>query len=211
MIEFITKGATDKLKKELGKYNKNTVSSALSKAINHTLGVANTEQNRKIMSVYNIPLSVLNKNKFQIKSSSSTLTAFIYASKTPLPLSLFNPIETSNGVQTRRVGGAKGAFASKKVKSKETGVKVTVVKGRTKTIFDAFISVSSKKGTGSVIGSGRYNGNKFNFDKRGIQESRMNSTSVYIPSIDKEVKRAVTSKISNVLPDRIVHEIGRIK
>jgi hypothetical protein len=211
MFEFITKGVTDKLKKELGSLTGPQVAVAVSKAINHTLGVANTEMNRGIRSNYNIPLTELNKGKRLIKSSSNNLTAFIYASTTPLPLALFNPVQVSEGVKTFRSGGQKGAFVSQKTKSKQTGVKVTVVKGRTKTIFDAFISISSIKGKGSVIGLGRYNGSSFAFDPRGIRESRLNSTSVYIPSVDRDVKKKLNDKIASVLPSRIIHEIARIK
>ncbi len=211
MIQFITKGATDSLRKELGKYTKQQVANSLSKAINHTLGVANTEMNRRVRGIYNIPLSEMNKGKRLIKSSSSNLTAFIYASTRPLPLALFNPVQVSDGVQTQRVGGQKGAFASRKTKSKKSGVRVTVIKGRSKTIYDAFISVSSKKGVGSVIGIGRYGSGQFNFDKRGIKETRLNTTSVYIPSIDRGVTPYVMAKIGQTLPARIMHEIARIK
>ena len=211
MIEIITKKATDSIKKELNQYTTANVNKALSKAINHTIGVLNTEMNRRIRDQYNIPVQVLNRNKYQIKSSSSNLTAYIYASKSPLPLSLFNPIETSGGVQTRRVGGGGGAFASRKVKSKKTGVQVMVIKGKSKTIFDAFISISSRQGTGAVIGQGRYNGKNFQFDSRGIRESRLNSKSVFVTANERQVKRALSSKVSSVLPSRIMHELSRLK
>lgn len=212
MIEFITKGATDSLKRELSGLSKQKIAGALSKAINHTLGVANTEMNRRVRAVYNLPLAELNKGKTLIKSSSSNLTALIYASKRPLPLSIFNPVELSGEVKTKRVGGQKGAFVSRKFKSVKTGVSVTVVKGKTKTIKDAFISISSKKGIGSVIGLGRYNhGSKFRYDSRGLSETRLNSTSIYIPTVDRQVKPGVISKIASVLPARIIHEVSRLK
>jgi hypothetical protein len=210
-IEINTDAASKQIADRLKPLFDSDKNKAINRAINHTLGKANTHLNKEIRSVYKIALSDLNddKQKWIEKSSESTLTGTIRASISPLSLSKFNPV----WVRDRLVGQRKNSAlvsstkkGSKKVKRGNQGVTIEVVKGK-KILFHSAFLLFNKGGT-PVMARGKYNGDDFNWGQKRKPISKLNTKSVFYAIFNDEIIKSVNEKINRDYPERVIHEIN---
>lgn len=212
MFEIVTKGAIEKLKSETKKISGPNLAKATSRALNHTLGKANTQMNRSIRNIYNISLSDLNDNrqKFMRRSSQNSLTAFIFANEYPLSLSKFNPVFFRDGVQTKFQGSKRsGGFASQKKKGGKSGVTVEIIKGKKETIHAAFLLFSGGA-KAAVFARGQYGSSGFSFGKERLPIAKLNTKSVFNAAIDRTVKKEIKNVVDIAFTPRLAHEISRL-
>lgn len=211
MMEFLVKKSMDKFKKEMSEVSGKKLHEIVSRSINHTAGKVNTQLNRNIRNVYKISLSDLNdtKQKLTVKSSSSSLSAFIFANKVPLSLSKFNPVQFNAGVKTSFKGSKKtGGFVSQKTKSKSSGVQIEVVKGKKEIIPSAFL-LFAKSSKAAVFARGVYGGESFVFGKDRLPITHLNTKSVYYAIGDRTVTGGIPELIHESMYQRMLHEIRR--
>lgn len=215
-IEIRTQEAAAELETRLKTLYGKDAAKAVNRAINHTLGKANTEANRQIRSVYKIALADLNDkdNKLIKNSSEYSLTGTINASIRPLSLSKFNPVWVRNNARGVTASKMKSFLVrSTKNKSNKTsrgnqGVTVEVVKGKKETINSAFLIF---KGSGSpVMARGQYSGSSgFLFGRPRLPINKLNTKSIYYSLINEDVQKGLAEKVNVDYPERLLHELNK--
>lgn len=210
-----TSGAQRDMRRISALFSGQNIDKATSRAINHVLGTARTRLSKEIRSVYNILASDAKDATELKKSSESSLTGYIYASANPLSLSKFNPtsIEFGKGkilVQTKRVGGKKGSFASSAVTriGSNTGVVIEILKGKKETLPSAFLLLQSS-GNAAVMARGEYNNKGFDWGKSRLPIHKLNTKSVYWASQNDKVAEVVGTTTLVDYEKRLIHEIDR--
>jgi hypothetical protein len=187
----------------------------INRAINHTLQKANSEANRQIRSVYNIPLKYLNDKEGKLikKSNPESLTGTIEASTKPLSLSIFNPVWVRDNARGATASKMK-SFLVKTNKNKSTkvsrgkvGVTVEIIKGKKETINSAFMLF--KTGGTPVMARGRYSGSDgFLFGRSRLPIGKLNTKSIFYSLINEDVQKNLSNYISKEYPDRIEKELN---
>ena len=214
-INVNTQGATRELRELVRALSEPKVHKAASMAINHTIAKARTAVSRDIRSVYRISAADVREATKVVRSSATTLTGYIYASSTPLPLSRFNPSSVSMGkgkilVETRRIGGRKGGYAGSAVTriGTQQGVTVEILKGRKERLPSAFLLIAGS-GKGTVMARGDYGSSGFDWGKKRLPINKLNTKSVYWASQNKTVEEAVSKGTSANYEGRLIYELTR--
>lgn len=212
-ISVNTQGATQQLRRLARGLSEPKVKNAASRAINHTIAKARTAVSRDIRSVYKISAGDVRQATQVVRSSATTLTGYIYASSTPLPLSKFNPTQVSLSgsvlVQTRRVGGRDGGIASARARrGASTGVTVEIMKGKKENLPSAFLKIAGS-GKGTVMARGEYGSGGFDWGKKRLPISKLNTKSVYWASQNKTVEDAVSRETVVNYDNRLIYELQR--
>jgi hypothetical protein len=207
-VEIRTQQAAQDIAARLkGLYHKDAAK-AINRAINKTLGVANTATNKAIRSTYNIALSTLNDkdNKVISKSTETSLTGQIFANVKPLSLSVFNPTWTRDRIASGRsvlTNTKKGA--TRQVKRGSTGVKFQVLKGKTEQFKSAFMIFN--KGGSPIMARGVYGNDSFNWGKSRLPISKLNTTSVFTTIFQKGIEKEIETIIADRYPQYLLHEL----
>ncbi len=209
MLTIETKKATEDLKAAFRSLSPNNVKVATSRAINHTIAKTRTAVSSQIRSIYRMAASDIKDATDIKKSNTSTLTAYLMASATPLSLSKFNPVQNKGSVEIRKVGGKRGGFASSKLKrAGASGVTIEVLKGQKETIDSAFIRVFGS-GKATVMARGAYTGNKFDFSSKRLPIAALNTKSIYFSAINDSVQEAVSKTTEIDYSNRLTHELTK--
>jgi hypothetical protein len=209
-IEVRTQQAAAELEAKLKSLYSADAAKAINRAINKSLGVANTESNKQIRSVYNIALSTLNdvQNKRVKNSNETMLTGTIEANQQPLSLSAFNPSWTRDRVSAGRsilTKTQKGRTT--KIKRGDTGVSVEIVKGNKVKLPSAFQIFNS--GGSPVFARGLYGGSDgFLWGKKRLPIQKLNTKSVFFAIFSADIEKKINDKLMEYYPDRLMHEIN---
>lgn len=191
MISVKVKADTKRLNRLREKLGKNQVATILSKSINSTLADARKKAIQAVESTYNIPRASLETITVK-ESTSSKPEGYISASGKPLPLILFDPLD-----------------------SKDNGVSFEVLKGRRSRIPFAFMTSRSKhvlaRGTyrfrtpfGFVLGKQRNKKNRseisvlLTVSVKGAMENPKNRAPV-----DEFIKNNLSKRITAALKQQI--------
>ncbi len=208
-IEIRTQQAAEALEAKLKALYHKDAATAINRAINRTLSIANTKVNKEIRSAYNIALADLNDNEQKLikKSSEAYLTGTINANIMPLSLSKFNPTWTRDRVFGNRSFLTKTQKGrTKKVKRGDLGVAVEILKGHKEQLPSAFQLF--KAGGAPVFARGVYNGSDgFKWGQARKPISKLNTKSIYFAIFSADIEKRVHDLIVQYYPERLAHEI----
>lgn len=209
MLTIETKDATQQLQAAFRSLNPANVKIATSRAINHTIAKTRTAVSKEIRSIYRMAASDVRDATEVRKANTSTLTAYLMASASPLSLSKFNPVQNRGNIQTRRIGGKRGGFASTRLRrAGVSGVTIEVVKGQKTTIASAFVRIFGS-GKATVMARGAYSGGKFEFSKARTPIAALNTKSIYFAAIADDVQKRVEPTTSADYSARLIHELSK--
>lgn len=216
IVRIDVKKATQEITKAFKDISPANTKKAIGRAINHTLEKVKTQSNKSIRDSYKMPADEVRKRIFVMKSSSTSMTGKILASVVPMPLSIFNPVQVTGNITTKRVGSFRNAsgkkvstYASSKSKTGVVGVTVQILVGQKKTINSAFIGVS-RSGIGSVKAPGKYGPTGFEFQTEGQKkQTSLNSKSVYWAFKSESVSNQLDNFIQNAYKERLRQELSK--
>lgn len=215
MIQFDGKSvqqALQRISQEYSRYSPDKMNQAISLALNRAAVSGRTEGNSEIRKRYNLAASVIN-SKFRVHNSNRrNLTAIISVSSPPLSLNYFQAKQ--EGPKLTRTFDRRGSALTRlnrrtRIAGKQ-GVTVTIRKGETLNIPDAFIQTANGGTTVFARGKYRGTGEGFEFMKERLPIGKLTTTSVPLMMSNKDVLRATDKRITEVLEDRIVHEFRRV-
>lgn len=159
------------------------VASAISRSINRTITHERTVSRKIVRQKYNMPSDVV--DNFAVRTANpGSLTGKLEASSRAIPLHKFNPSFKSENYSAKivRTKNGKEVVTQKQVQlrtgraPKVTGVIVTILKGKRRTIPWAFITRGELK---PVFARGIYAGKGFQFGKSRLPISPVRTTSLY--------------------------------
>lgn len=214
IVRIDVRKATKEITSAFKDVNEANTRKAVGRAINHTLEKVKTQANKNIRQIYKMPADEVRNRIFVMKSSNSNMTGKVLASVVPLPLSVFNPIQVTGSVATKKAGSYRNAsgrkvatYASSKSKSKVIGVWVQVLIGQKKIINSAFIGLSSK-GNGQVKAFGKYGPTGFDFKDPGeSKQQTLNSKSVFWAFKSSAVSTPLENFMRDEYRSRLNHEL----
>ena len=201
MISVDARKAIHDLRRALASLSPEEAKTAISRAENRSISIANTEARKRIRQIYNVKAGVISKSVKRKNATKSDLTAAIMASEANIQLAAFSPRQTPLGVTI-------------KIKSNRILIK------------HAFLH-STTKGA-AVFARGKYKGGDFDFRKKrnvmgkdfrmingrpvpidapDMPISQLYTLSVPLMFQEKQVEKAVASKIEQYYPERLMHEI----
>lgn len=213
IVRIEVKKATEEIKKAFSDVNEANTKKAIGRAINHTLEKVKTQANKTIRETYKMPADEVRNRIFVMKSSSTSMVGKVLASIAPLPLSVFNPVQITGNISTKKAGSYRNAsgrkiatYASSKSKTGVVGVTVQVLVGQKKTLKSAFIGIS-RAGAGSVKALGKYGPTGFDFQTEGYKQTTLNSKSVYWAFNSEPVSKTLDNFMRDTYRLRLQHEL----
>lgn len=206
MISVSVEQAVKEMRREFRDLTNQEFNKGVARAINHTLGKAKTASNREIRTIYNISAKHVNEAFKVKKAGPAELYALLIAQGKPLPLRIFKPVQNSDGVS------------------------IMVRKGQRQTIKSAFLTTMPSGHTG-VFARGSYKQGGYNFRHKRITPAggykqvgnryqpinndtpinTLTTTSVPLMFSQNIVINALSKKIVEDFPTRMVHELSRIR
>lgn len=206
MISVSVEQAVKEMRREFKDLTNQEFNTSVARAINHTAAKAKTASNREIRTMYNISAKDVNAAMRIKKAGRAELYALLIAQGKPIPLKKFKPVQTKDGVS------------------------VMVKKGQRQTIKSAFLSTMGSGHTG-VFARGSYKQGGYNFRHKRITPAggykqvgnrwqpinndtpinTLTTTSVPLMLSQNIVINALSKKISEDFPNRLVHELGRFR
>ncbi|WP_153799061.1 phage tail protein [Foetidibacter luteolus] len=207
--------------KDLGKQlSQKQLAKGLSRAINRSMMQGRTVARRKVASIYNIPQRALTESVALKASTSNTLTAYIQAGAKTLPLTTFAPqFDTpTKSLRVTKRGEMRVRDRTRKGKNTGNGVSFEIYKGKRERLPFAFMTPKIK----SVFGRGKYASRGFERRNKRVKNKgndlpiqSLSSVSVHTAVINKSSLSAIQSKVADVLPRELQHELnyrlGKIK
>ena len=178
------------------------VDMAATKALNDAARSARAEASRSIRQKFNISASRVNKEIRNIKfAKRGDLHAIIQASGRPIGLTHFGARWTRNVGKTARTTTSKKSMIAKR-RSKQTGVKVKILKGKMTHLSGAFIGRARR---GKVDGAGGLH--VFERTKRGL----INKAVITLPSMmsQENVIKSMIDKANEVFEKRFWYHYNR--
>lgn len=184
MAQIIVKDAVNAMRREFSKLTSSQFNLGVARAINYVAAKAKTKASKDIRSVYKIRAKDLSKSISVKKATKTTLTGFIVATGSPLPLVAFSARQT------------------------KTGVSINIM-GTRKVVKRAFIT-TLKSGHKGVFARGEYGNPKFIFAKPRLPITELTTVSVPKSFMSEKVITAMEKQILLDFPDRLRHELQRI-
>jgi hypothetical protein len=185
--------AVKDLRKEFVDLTNKEFHTGVARAINHTLAKGRTASNRKIRETFTITAADVRKNIRVLKATSTKLVGYVGAEGAPIPIRRFKYRPTAKGVN------------------------VEIRKGQTKHIRSAFVQ-TMPNGVVGVFARGRYQGKEFGFRSKRVRKkgndleiNQLTSISTPFAFKAEEVLSAVNDTLVSSIPDRIVHELKRMR
>lgn len=202
--------AISEIKRQYSHVSGDTLTTAISRALNRAASQGRTAANNEIRQTFNISASRINNELKTSNSNSRNLTAKITASGAPLSFNNFQAKQiTSRGVIAfDRKGRASTRLTRKSRNNAAKGVSVTITKGQTKILPTAFIQVAN--GGITVFARGKYRGTSdgFDFGSDRLPIGKMSTLSIPMMFANKEVLPTVQRKVEGFLASRIDHEVN---
>lgn len=213
IVRIDVKKATQEISSAFKDVSEANTRKAVGRAINHTLEKVKTQSNKNIREIYKMPADEVRNRIFVMKSSNTAMNGKVLASMAPLPLSVFNPVQVTGSVSTKKAGSYRNAsgrkvaiYASSKSKSAVVGVWVQVLVGQKKIINSAFIGISRQGG--SVKAPGKYGPTGFDFKNDGnAKETTLNSKSVFWAFKSEPVSNKLDNFMRDEYRNRLQHEL----
>lgn len=208
MIKISVEDAVKGIRREFRDLTNQEFNTGVARAINHTLGKAKTSASREIRAVYNISAKDVNSTFSLKRASRSIPVGQVISQGKPVPLMKFKPSQSTEGVS------------------------VLIRKGSKQIVKGAFIATMASGHTG-VFARGTYKGGggDFNFRHKRIRKAQgytlrngkyqpiqndlsVNElTTVSVPKAfsSRVVLSALAKTIEESFPDRMVHELSRLR
>ena len=194
MIHVDIRPAIKAIRKLSYDLDRNNFRLAVSRALNHTIKKAKTSASREIKDQYNIRrVSDVKKSLRVNLSSREILEAQLIATGSPMPLIAFRPRQIKKGVS------------------------VQVFRGQRKRIKKAFIATMRSGHTG-VFARGRYSSDGFVFRYQRARPhgndlpiTELKTTSIPGALSNDVVLKNLTSKLNADFPNRLQHEVSRLR
>lgn len=206
MISVSVEQAVKDMRREFKDLTNQEFNTGVARAINHSIAKAKTASNREIRTIYNISAKDVNAAMRLKKASRAELYALLIAQGKPIPLKKFKPVQTTEGVS------------------------VMVKKGKRQTINSAFLATMNSGHTG-IFARGSYKQGGYQFRHKRITPAggykqvgsrwqpinndkpinTLTTTSVPLMLSQKIVLNALSKRISEDFPNRLVHELARIR
>ena len=195
------------LDKALKSLDPKHVTQAAYRAINDAARASRTEASRRIREKFNLPASRVNQEVKTIKlAKRSDLSATIQAQGRPIGLTNFGARWVRNAASgSRTTTKTKSTFSKRK--SKNTGVNVRILKGKTTRLPSAFIGRGAR---GKVKGAGSLH--VFQRVDKGKGSYLINKSVITLPSMMKQpdVMKNLIKKAETTLERRFWHHLERL-
>lgn len=217
MVTISVQEANKKLADALKPLSGPEASTAIARAINHTLNKGRTTVKRNVKQDYDIKEADFTSNLTVWKANKNKLQGYINANSKPISLSHFNPtFQFTSGGQAKQLTlkrTKKGAQSKlKKIKSvTQVGVSFTIKKGETKNLPFAFM-LNSKK---VVFARGEYSGTNFITRHKRKQQSgndvpisKIISVSIFGTTQNENVQQRNMVDMTADYEKRLMHEIN---
>lgn len=176
--------------KQFNQLNEVERAKALSRALNRTIGKANTLENRGLRKTYNIKRADLAKKLTPKSASTTRLTAVLNADTKTLSIARF--VQNMDDLQGR---------------DRDSLVEVEIFKGKPTFAPKGSFLVPNKN---FIAGRGKYQGGKFVFDKARKPINPIRTVSVAGAGINEAIQRTLPEPLEQTLNERITHEIAFI-
>ncbi len=198
--------AVKSMRREFRDLTNQEFNTGVARAINHTLGKAKTASSREIRSVYSITAKDVNQALTVRKASPAIMYGMVIAAGKPIPLKKFKPIQNKEGVSVIIKKGKRQLIKSAFLTTMPSGHTGVFARGSYKQGGYAFRHHRVKPAGGYKQVNGRW---------QPIQNdtpiNTLNTTSVPLMLSQNVVLNALSKKIQEDFPTRMVHELRRIR
>lgn len=194
MIEIDIRDAVRKLKKDFPLGTKAQRDQATMRALNRVIDMTRTAASRELRNTYTFKLKDLKGKLNTVKSSRTSLTAYVKAPNTTITIYRF--LKNANGLNKPK---------------RNTRLQVEIFKGKRKLLpKEAF--VTSRKGQQNplVFMRGKYSSGQFDKDQARTPINPLKTVSPYGAGINKAIQNTMNDTIKTRFPDRLAHEMANL-
>jgi hypothetical protein len=207
MIHVSVEQAVKDIRKEFRDLTNQEFNTGVSRAINHTLAKTKTAASKEIRAVYNVPAKYVGRGLTVRRANRAQVYGYLIAEGKPIPLSVFKPRQTKEGVSVLIKKGNRQLIRGAFITTMSSGHSGVFARGAAKAGGGfQFRHKRTRPAGGYALKNGRY--------QPIVNDLSVNELStVSIPKAfsHNAVLTSLKRTIEEEFPKRMMHELLRVR